>query len=240
MSESATGAGRGAAVARSRPAADCLQDRFLSQVAHAPDAPAIQAGDQLVTFRALDRRANQMAHRLLADGVLPGAAVAVDLRRSIDLVATLLGIWKAGAYYLPLQDSDVPHWRDLVVRHSGARVLVTDRAPRRSGVPSGCHLVDANFALDGMMPDSDLSICSEPGALALVVFTAGQAESPTELHVTHADLLDVASGGSPHDRREPDPMAALLAPDTSVYDLWVPLLNGGCSVLAPSAASTCW
>jgi non-ribosomal peptide synthetase component F len=226
-------------VARPHPAGDCLQDRFLSQVAHKPDAPAIQAGDQLVTFRDLDRRANQIAHRLLADGALPGAAAVIDLRRSIDLVATLLGIWKTGAHYVPLHESHPPYWRDLVIRHSGARVLVTDQTTHATEIPPGCHLVDANLALDAMMPGTDPSIRSEPNALALILFTAGSAGAPMELPVTHVELLDLVSDRSSRGRRERVPLAAPLADDRLVYELWVPLLMGRCCVLAPPETSTC-
>jgi non-ribosomal peptide synthetase component F len=224
---------------RPPPAGDCLQDRFLAQVSLAPDAPAIQAGDELVTFRDLDRHANQIAHRLLVDGVLPGMPVAVDLCRSIDLVATLLGIWKAGAYYVPLHDSHPRHRREETVRDSGARVVVTDRAAYDAVVPSGCRLVDAGLALDTLMPDTDPSIRSEPDALAFVLPPIGSTDIPAEVRVTHADVLDMASDCSSGDRWERFSPAAPVTSGVSVCELWVPLLNGGCCVLAPPETSTC-
>lgn len=76
--------------------------RFEAQVRRSPQAVAVRCDDRSLTYDVLNRRANRLAHRLRADGIGPDAVVAVLDERGSDLLTMILGCFKAGAAYLPL------------------------------------------------------------------------------------------------------------------------------------------
>ena len=78
---------------------------FEAQVVETPGAVAVEAGNEQLTYGALDAQANVLGHELRAAGVGPEQVVAVSLERSPAMVVALLGIWKAGGAYLPVDPS---------------------------------------------------------------------------------------------------------------------------------------
>ncbi|SIM52778.1 AMP-binding protein [Micromonospora cremea] len=67
-----------------------------------PSAIALECGDEQLTYRELDERANRLAHHLRSFGVVGGARVAILLQRSVDTYVALLGVGKAGAAFVPI------------------------------------------------------------------------------------------------------------------------------------------
>ncbi|MCP4511115.1 MAG: AMP-binding protein, partial [Fuerstiella sp.] len=80
----------------------CIHTLIEQRTADQPDATAIYFRDEVVSYRELNERANRIAHYLNEQGADTGDIVGVCLNRSVDLVATLLGIFKSGAAYVPL------------------------------------------------------------------------------------------------------------------------------------------
>ncbi|MBW5425962.1 AMP-binding protein, partial [Streptomyces sp. BG9H] len=76
--------------------------RFAAQAARTPDAPAVESGDDVLTYARLAAESDRLAGRLIAAGVTAGATVALLLRRSPSLVVAQLAVLKAGACWLPL------------------------------------------------------------------------------------------------------------------------------------------
>ena len=97
-----------------------IQQLFEAQVNAQPDATAVLCGDESLTFAELNERANRLAHRLRAEGVAPGAIVALMVERSFAMIVGILGVVKAGAAYLPLP-VDNPAEREIVIRHCRAQ-----------------------------------------------------------------------------------------------------------------------
>lgn len=105
-----------------------LHHRVALRAAQSPSAVAVIDGQRHVTYAELEERAGLLAGHLRAQGVGPEGLVGVLLPRGLDLVVALLGIWKAGAAYVPL---DTTHPADRVRRllsDTGASVVVTDEA----------------------------------------------------------------------------------------------------------------
>ncbi|HXM55500.1 MAG TPA: AMP-binding protein, partial [Candidatus Dormibacteraeota bacterium] len=75
--------------------------RFEEQVVRTPDGLALECGGERLTYAELNRRANRVAHRLRALGVVPEQRVGVSLGRSSELAVAVLGVLKAGGAYLP-------------------------------------------------------------------------------------------------------------------------------------------
>ncbi|MFM8607464.1 MAG: condensation domain-containing protein, partial [Hyphomicrobiales bacterium] len=104
-----------------------LPELFAVQVEKTPDAIAVIFGDEEVSYRDLDARANQLARYLISQNIGPEDIVAIGLDRSVEMVVSLLGVLKSGAGYLPL-DPDYPVERlTFMLRDSHARRLITTR-----------------------------------------------------------------------------------------------------------------
>ncbi|HEU0078654.1 MAG TPA: AMP-binding protein, partial [Longimicrobiaceae bacterium] len=102
----------------------CVHELFADHAARIPDAPAVLAGETVLTYAELDRRADRLARVLRDAGVGPETTVALGVERTPELVVGVLGIWKAGGAYVPL-DPQYPDERLRLVREdAGAAVLL--------------------------------------------------------------------------------------------------------------------
>ena len=111
-----------------------LPELFAEQAAQTPDAIAVVHEDVSLTYRELDRRANQLAHHLRGLGVGPEVVVGLCVERSPAMLIGLMGILKAGGAYLPLDPGYPAERLAFMLEDAGAPVLVTqsvllDRLP---------------------------------------------------------------------------------------------------------------
>ncbi|MBD1229590.1 AMP-binding protein, partial [Xenorhabdus griffiniae] len=84
-----------------------IHQLFEQQAVRTPDAIALVFGENELSYAALNRQANQLAHQLIEAGVRPDDRVAICVDRSLDLIIGLYAILKAGAGYVPL-DPEYP------------------------------------------------------------------------------------------------------------------------------------
>ncbi|MCT9935417.1 AMP-binding protein, partial [Planotetraspora sp. A-T 1434] len=229
---------------------------FAERVRRDPFATAVVCGDESVSYRELDERADRLARRLVELGVRPEDRVGVLMDRSVEAVVAVLAIVKAGGAYLPL-DVRAPASRlGLVLAEAGASVLVTDPAwaPTAREIHPG-HVVVAgvpspdmtSFAVpvdladlpdvvpgDGSVWLSGPELVVDPEQLAYVMYTSGSTGVPKGVAVRHRDVVALVfdrrfDGGALGRVLAHSPMAF----DASTYELWVPLLRGGTVVVAP-------
>jgi non-ribosomal peptide synthetase component F len=103
-----------------------VHELFEQQVERTPDAVALVFEDQQLSYRELNERSNRLARYLQARGVTTQTPVGLCVERSLDLVVSILGIFKAGGTYVPL-DAEYPARRlEYMLGFSGAKYLVTD------------------------------------------------------------------------------------------------------------------
>jgi len=104
---------------------------FSAQAARTPDKVSVIHGDTSYTYRALDQASNRLARFLIDKGVKPEAFVAVILEQTFEMAAALLGILKAGAAYVPIDD-DTPFERiKYVLKDARAQVLISEKRHTR-------------------------------------------------------------------------------------------------------------
>ncbi|MEU9316904.1 amino acid adenylation domain-containing protein [Streptomyces sp. NPDC048295] len=213
---------------------------WREQVARTPDAVALSTGDTTTSYAELDVSANRIAHRLRAAGVRAESVVGVLLERGTGLMATLLGVWKAGGAYLPL-DPSVPagRLRDMLA-DAGADLLVTVSDLVEPVAFDGEHILldrdrEAVAALPGTAPEQ----FTDPDTLAYVICTSGSTGRPKGVQVTHRGLANylrwalhayLAGGGGGA------PLFSSVAFDLVVPSLWAPLLAGQPVRLLPEDA----
>ena len=170
----------------------CLHQLFEEQVERSPDADAIVFEGESLSYRELNRRANQLAHRLVGLGVGPDAIVAVCLERSPELVVALLAVLKAGGAYVPL-DPDYPAERLAgTVSDAQAKVLVSDRrlAERLPASQATVLLVDRDREAIARESDSTPASDVQPENLAYVIYTSGSTGRPKGAMNTHRAVVN--------------------------------------------------
>jgi amino acid adenylation domain-containing protein len=166
----------------------CIQELFENRARCAPDAPALVAGEERLSYSELNRRANSIAHLLLELGIAPGDAVGLCLERSADLVAAMLGILKAGGAYVPLHP-DHPADRLLAqLESAGARLSIAEtRLERFAGTL--LSLEDQGERL-AKLPDTDPDPVVGADDTAYILFTSGSTGTPKGVAVTHRNLVN--------------------------------------------------
>jgi acyl-CoA synthetase (AMP-forming)/AMP-acid ligase II len=172
-----------------------VHDLVSAQATATPDAVAIVADDQQLSYRELDARANQLAHLLRSVGVGPDVPVGLCVERSLDLAIGALAILKAGGAYVPLDPSYPPNRLSTLLEESGASLLVAQSCVAKQ-LPVGrwrTIFLDAG----GLATADYLNTCpvtgTKPGNLAFIIFTSGSTGRPKGVQITHASLLNLVS-----------------------------------------------
>ncbi|MEU3624601.1 non-ribosomal peptide synthetase [Amycolatopsis coloradensis] len=207
----------GKAAARPAPA---LHELFAAQAARTPGAVAVTSGTTELTYDELDRHANRLAHRLIAEGAGPERLVALRLPRSADLVVAVLAVLKTGAAYLPIDPA-----------YPRARIEATLADARPVGV------VDSVEAAEWPETAPEVQVAAENAAY--VIYTSGSTGVPKGVLVPHANVTRLFSSTEHWFGFGDQDVWTLFhsyAFDFSVWELWGALLHGGRLVVVPQDA----
>ncbi|WP_432277954.1 non-ribosomal peptide synthase/polyketide synthase [Nocardia cyriacigeorgica] len=216
-----------------------LSTLFDAAAAAHPHRIAARFGADTLTYAELDRRANVLARRLIAEGAGPESLVAVILPRSLDLVVALLAVVKTGAGYVPV-DPAYPADRiayvlsdaapTSVIIDSTVQVTVPEHLP--SVVLDGFAVEAGNVedADDAPITDADRRAPLHPDHVAYVIYTSGSTGRPKGVAVAHRNVVRLFANTDRDFGFGPDDVWTLFhsyAFDFSVWELWGPLLFGG-------------
>lgn len=218
----------------------CFHRKFEKQVEQTPDRIAVVAGADSMTYRELNHRANQIAHRLQSLGVGPESLVGLYVERSTDMLAALLGTMKSGGAYVPLDPIYPKHRIADILDDAQPRVILTSTQLRSSLPDTSAEIL----CLDTLGPVAPTEAMSDPGvgvapdSLAYVIFTSGSTGRPKGVQIPHYALVNFLESM----KREPGFTSddVLLAVTTISFDiagleLYLPLFSGGtvCISLEP-------
>ncbi|WP_257032075.1 amino acid adenylation domain-containing protein [Paraburkholderia bryophila] len=219
----------------------CLHRLFEQLVEFTPDVTALVGDDAALSYAALNARANQLAHRLIAQGVRPDTRVAICVERSVVMVVGLLAILKSGGAYVPL-DPDSPRERiGHILADAEPTLLLIDRAGRRALddlLPAAvAHIdLDASQPAWSARPDTDPVV---PGLtsrhLAYVIYTSGSTGLPKGVMVEHRQLVNLVCWHIERFGLRPgcaSTATAGLAFDATAWEIW-PVLASGATLLLP-------
>ncbi|MDI5982063.1 non-ribosomal peptide synthetase [Amycolatopsis magusensis] len=208
---------------------DLLPARLSRAAAATPHAIALVAGTTELTYADLDARANQVAHHLRDLGAGPETLVGVGLPRGVDLVVALLGVWKAGAAYLPF-DPEHPRVAPMLA-DSGVRLYF--------GGNPGLAPEQVDLAAAGRRPRHEPERRVHGANAAYVVHTSGSTGRPKGVVITHEAIANRV--GWTIRKQELGPADRVLHKTTLTFDaacweVFAPLAAGGTVVLAPAGA----
>jgi amino acid adenylation domain-containing protein/thioester reductase-like protein len=217
---------RGPAVTRP---AKRFHELFENLAGRYPLRPAVIAETGVESYAELDRRANRIARTLLDHGVAREEPVAVLTDCSPDLPAVVLGIWKAGAVYLPLALDHPPERLAYMAADSGARILIV--LDWHAAPPSLAKVVKTILrpeAWRGNASDRP-EIAGTPQDLAYIIYTSGTTGMPKGVLIQHDSLVNAALMSGETFGLTPEDRFSLIATpgfDASLWELGGALLHG--------------
>ncbi|WP_422422230.1 amino acid adenylation domain-containing protein, partial [Pseudomonas sp. GZD-222] len=159
------------------------------QVRATPDAPALCMGEEQLSYRELDQRANQLAHQLIALGVGPEVLVGIAVERSLEMVIGLLAILKAGGAYVPL-DPEYPEERLAYMIEDSRIALLLTQSHLRLPCPQSLPKLNLDsLSLEGFSVQPP-AVEVAPEHLAYVIYTSGSTGKPKGAGNRHTALTN--------------------------------------------------
>ena len=211
-----------------------LQELIEAQVRQRPLQAAVLCdhdpfwGTSRFSYRRLNEKANQLAHRLRDQGVRPGHVVGILVERSFAMVIGIFGILKAGGAYLPLSPEDPPDRIGYILADAGARILLIQggTAPK---APPGVPTIDLEQPDVYIGPAADLAPVNRPDDLAYVIYTSGSTGRPKGVMIEHravVNRLHWMQNAYPIDQRDVLLQKTPYCFDVSVWELFWGAVEG--------------
>ncbi|GGK01900.1 hypothetical protein GCM10011583_36940 [Streptomyces camponoticapitis] len=218
----------------------CLHQAFEAQAAKNPDALAAVFGGDPWSFDKVNRRANELAHRLIALGVRPDSRVGIHLEKTAGLLIAILAVLKAGGAYVPL---DPQYPRDRLARMllgTNCEALITGRTLERILPARAPHQLVVDEVWGRPDPLSENPVTEvRPDSLCYVIHTSGSTGSPKPIALCHRGVLNnIADLNARYGVGPDDSVLALSSPsfDMSVYEFLGLTIAGG-TVVVPDPES---
>jgi amino acid adenylation domain-containing protein len=216
----------------------CAHTLFERQAARTPAATALVCGDQRLSYQELNERANQLAHHLRRRGVGPDSLVGISLQRTPLMVIGLLGIWKAGAAYVPMDPAYPADRLAFMLDDAAVAVLLVEAntIPLFSGGSTRLLSLDTDWPEIGQESRENPEGLATPANLAYVIYTSGSTGKPKGALIVHSGLVNylwwaiAAYGAQPGGSA---PVHSSISFDLTVTSLYPALLAGGQVELVP-------
>lgn len=225
-----------------------IERLFEKRVAKTPEKIAVRFGDQYITYRELDKEANQLANYLNSEmKVGPDSLVGIFIDRSIEMIIAIFGILKAGGAYVPI-DTQLPEERiKFILKDSAIQIILSSRKYNVifNNLNNDCKslqqfvwmdckdtisLIRTNFDYFREHPPMN---CFD---LAYVIYTSGSTGIPKGVMVEHHSVCNFLFSiyhAYHQDINENDNCLSLtgISFDVSICEIFLPLCFGACLIL---------
>ncbi|MBG0819954.1 amino acid adenylation domain-containing protein [Planomonospora sp. ID91781] len=220
-----------------------VHEAIEAQCRRTPERTAVVAGTGRLSYAELDRRADGVARTLAGRGVGRGDLVGICLERGEWLVPALLGVWKSGAAYVPLDPAYPAERLRFMAEDAAVAAVVTSAALRETAALTGAGAVlvddvepgDGALRVAGEPGDGILRVAGDPGDAAYVIYTSGSTGTPKGVVVEHRNTMNLLTWeASAYTAEELSGMlaGASICFDASITQLFLPLITGGTVILA--------
>jgi amino acid adenylation domain-containing protein len=214
--------------------ATTLGGLLVDAACRAPDAPAVDTGETVVTYRELERWSARVAAALVAVGVSPGCRVVLDLPKSPAAVAAIYGVMRTGAAYVPVDTRSPFRRRACIALDADPAAVITSAQGRTQWLAQRVAPVLSSDDVDGA---PELEPVATAGAdLAYILYTSGSTGAPKGVCLTHDNALHFVRWAVEEMEITTEDRLASVAPfhfDLSVLDLFGAAAARACVCLAP-------
>ncbi|NTU26713.1 amino acid adenylation domain-containing protein, partial [Bacillus tequilensis] len=210
-----------------------ISQLFEQQAARTPKASALVIGDKTLTYQELDEWSNGIAHTLRSRGVKPDTPVGIMMPRSFSMIAAILGVWKAGGCYVPIDPEYPSERKRYILSDSGTKLLMTvNEADWRADDDFEGEILTVENA--ETYDKSPLPQVSSAHHLAYIIYTSGTTGRPKGVMVEHKGIANTLQWRrSAYAFNETDTILQLFSFsfDGFLTSMFTPLLSGAKAVL---------
>ena len=215
----------------------CIPDLIEAQVVRTPDAIAVTYGNQSLTYKELNNRANRLAHGLRNIGTKPGKLVGIYLNRSPEILVAILAVLKAGGAYVPLDPMYPASRLAYMIEDSQVGLLIKHSELGEALPLDDIVTVDIDDDLSFMPEDcSDNPIrLLKSSDLAYVIYTSGSTGKPKGVQITQQAVVNflLSMLNEPGiDQKDTLLAVTTISFDIAVLELMLPLVAGARVVIA--------
>jgi amino acid adenylation domain-containing protein len=213
----------------------CVHQLIRKQCQIRPHAIAVKGNDSSLSYGELADLADCVTRCLVSNGVRAGDKVAVFMDRKPELIAALVGIWQAGAAYVPLDPAFPSERLAFMLADSGASAVLSEKGLRDSVPQTQALVLEIETALAQAGEETCPESTSTPDSLAYVIYTSGSTGRPKGVEVTHrgvVNLLYAAAQTAEITDRDILLAVTTLSFDIAGLELFMPLVLGGTVHLA--------
>ena len=219
------------------PHAPCLHQIFEAQAEQTPAATAVRFEGQELTYAELNRRANQLAHRLRKLGVGWEVLVAICMEPSLDLPIALLAVLKAGGAYIPLDPADPRKRLSFILEETGAAVVLTQEGLADNQAFAGVQVIRLDHDVEVFATESTENLRTQVTGenLCYVIYTSGSTGQPKAAMLHHRGVRNRLLWGITNYQLGQGDVVLHKTPltfDVSVWEIFAPLLSGACLLIA--------
>jgi pristinamycin I synthase-3/4 len=212
---------------------ETVSQMFEKHAAATPDLVAVEHGKEVLTYRELNSRANQLARYLIAQGVHPGDLVGISVDRSFEMVVGVLGALKAGAACLSLDPTYPKEWLEFILQDSSASVVLTkQRANTNLPTKTPRIYLDTDWNRIIEFSPENLPCYATMAHWAYVIYTSGSTGRPKGVVMPHRSLANLVQWHCISSPKAPRTLQfASLNFDVSFEEIFATLACGGTLVL---------
>ena len=220
---------------------DCMiQSFFEKQVISEPDKTAIVSGVDKISYKELDDQSNNLANLLIQHGVREGDGVGIYIERSAEMIISVIGILKAGCYYIPLDPTFPQDRLNYMFMDSGAKVIISQRSLKEKyGFFANAKfvIIDDEKSIVNKSNTTRQKLRNDSQSPAYLLYTSGSTGRPKGVMVHHQAVVNLITSmtESPGVTKNDTLLSVVtLSFDMSVFEIFLPLSNGATIVVADS------
>ncbi len=214
----------------------CIHQIFEEQLHSTPNKVALKFNGKDISFIELNKRANQLAHYLLKNGVEKESRVGIYLDRSVEMIVSVLGILKAGGTYVPIDTTDPKERIEFILSDTKVSLLITSSYFKENLSFFKNKLIVIDEDQEGINNEAtgNLNLKVSSNDLAYIMYTSGSTGKPKGVCVEHKSIVRLVKNTNYFTVSENEVFLhfAPLAFDASTFEIWAPLLNQSTLVIA--------